>query len=143
MASGIYWMGRGSFFSCLPFLPACQEIFVPDDNPAGEVVVVAPGVREGGGGEPGSAGGGAAGQGVDCNGQGTSRGVTELDEEFSAAVFGRIDRRFLRPRDHLHVVGKGAITLHVLWTFIAMHVVAMVRLQHGVVGDLLSTSHIL
>ena len=43
----------------------------------------------------------------------------------------------------LHVVVKGAIIRHVLWTFIVMHVVAMARLQHGVIGNLLSTSHIL
>ena len=43
----------------------------------------------------------------------------------------------------LHFVGTGAITRHVLWTLIAVHVVAMVRLQHGVIGNLLSTSHIL
>jgi hypothetical protein len=43
----------------------------------------------------------------------------------------------------LHVVGVRAITRHVLWILVAMHVVAMVRLQHGVTGNLLSTSHIL
>ena len=45
--------------------------------------------------------------------------------------------------DGLHVVGLKAITRHVLWTLLAMHVVAMVRLQHGVTGNLLSTTHIL
>jgi len=45
--------------------------------------------------------------------------------------------------DRLHVVGLRAITRHVLWTLLAMHVVAMVRLQHGVTGNLLSTTHIL
>lgn len=43
----------------------------------------------------------------------------------------------------LHVVGIRAITRHVLWTLVAMHVVAMVRLQHGVTENLLSTTHIL
>jgi hypothetical protein len=42
----------------------------------------------------------------------------------------------------LNVVGTRAITRHVLWTLIAEHVVAMVRLQHGVTGNLLSTTHI-
>jgi len=45
--------------------------------------------------------------------------------------------------DRLHVVSLRAITRHVLWTLLAMHVVAMVRLQHGVTGNLLSTTHIL
>jgi hypothetical protein len=44
--------------------------------------------------------------------------------------------------DRLLVVGFKAITRHVLWTLLAMHVVAMVRLQHGVTGNLLSTTHI-
>jgi hypothetical protein len=43
----------------------------------------------------------------------------------------------------LNVVGERAITRHLLWTMIAAHVVAMVRLQHGVKGNLLSTTHIL
>jgi hypothetical protein len=42
----------------------------------------------------------------------------------------------------LNVVGTRAITRHVLQTMIAAHVVAMVRLQHGVTGNLLSTTHI-
>ena len=33
-------------------------------------------------------------------------------------------------------VGKRAITRHVLWVMVAMHVVEMVRLQHGVVGNI-------
>ena len=45
--------------------------------------------------------------------------------------------------DRLHVVGLKAITRHVLWTLLAMHVVAMVRLQHGVTGNLFLTIHIL
>jgi len=43
----------------------------------------------------------------------------------------------------LNVVGERAITRHLLWTMVAAHVVAMVRLQHGVKGNLLSTTHIL
>ncbi|MEK7218275.1 MAG: transposase [Patescibacteria group bacterium] len=43
----------------------------------------------------------------------------------------------------LNVVGERAIKRHVLWTMIATHVVAMVRLQHGVKGNLLSTTHIM
>ena len=39
-------------------------------------------------------------------------------------------------------VDKRAITRHVLWVLVAVHVVAMVRLQHGVTGNLLSTTHI-
>ncbi len=43
----------------------------------------------------------------------------------------------------LRVVGMRAIQRHVPWTLVAMRVVAMVRLQHGVTEDLLSTTHIL
>ena len=43
----------------------------------------------------------------------------------------------------LNVVGMEAIRRHVLWTLVSAHVVAMVRLQHGVVENLLSISHIL
>jgi DNA-binding transcriptional regulator LsrR (DeoR family) len=43
----------------------------------------------------------------------------------------------------LILVGTRAVTRHVLWTLVAMHVVAMVRLQHGVLENLLSTTHIL
>lgn len=43
----------------------------------------------------------------------------------------------------LNVVGERAVSRHLLWTLIAAHIVAMVRLQHGVKGNLLSTTHIL
>ena len=42
----------------------------------------------------------------------------------------------------LNVVGVRAITRHVLWTMLAAHIVAMVRLQHGVTDNLLSTTHL-
>ena len=42
----------------------------------------------------------------------------------------------------LNVVGVRAITRHVLWTMLAAHIVAMVRLQHGVKDNLLSTTHL-
>ena len=32
---------------------------------------------------------------------------------------------------------------HVLWALVSVHVVEMVRLQHGVVDNLLSITHIL
>jgi hypothetical protein len=44
--------------------------------------------------------------------------------------------------DTLNVVGERAITRHVLWTMLAAHIVAMVRLQHGVTDNLLSTTHL-
>lgn len=43
----------------------------------------------------------------------------------------------------LNVVGMEAIKRHVQWALVAAHVVAMVRLQHGVVDNLLSVTHIL
>jgi len=43
----------------------------------------------------------------------------------------------------LNVVGMEAIKRHVLWALVSIHVVALVRLQHGVVDNLLSISHIL
>ena len=43
----------------------------------------------------------------------------------------------------LNVVGVAAVNRHVLWALVAAHVVAMVRLQHGVVDNLLSITHIL
>ena len=43
----------------------------------------------------------------------------------------------------MNVVGMGAIKRHVLWALMAVHVVAMVRLQHGVVDNLLSITHLL
>jgi hypothetical protein len=45
--------------------------------------------------------------------------------------------------DGLHVVGLKAITRHVLWTLLAMHVVAMLRLQNQVTENFLSTIYIL
>ena len=43
----------------------------------------------------------------------------------------------------LNVVGMDAIMRHVLWALVSAHVVALVRLQHGVVDNLLSITHIL
>ena len=43
----------------------------------------------------------------------------------------------------LNVVGMEAIKRHVLWALVAVHLVAMVRLQHGVVDNLLSITHLL
>jgi len=43
----------------------------------------------------------------------------------------------------LNVVGIEAIKRHVLWALVAVHVVALVRLQHGVVDNLLSITHLL
>ena len=48
-----------------------------------------------------------------------------------------------RLKTGLHVVGMTAIVRHVLCTIVAMYVLAMVRLQHGVTENLLSTTHIL
>jgi hypothetical protein len=45
--------------------------------------------------------------------------------------------------ERLHIVGLKAMTRHVLWTLLTMHIVAMVRLQNRVTGNLLSTTHIL
>ena len=41
------------------------------------------------------------------------------------------------------IVGMEAIMRHVLWALVSVHVVEMVRLQHGVVDNLLSITHIL
>ncbi len=43
----------------------------------------------------------------------------------------------------LNVVGMGAIKRHVLWALVSIHVVALVWLQHGVVDNLLSITHLL
>ena len=43
----------------------------------------------------------------------------------------------------LNVVGMDAVMRHVLWALVSAHVVALVRLQHGVVDNLLSITHIL
>jgi hypothetical protein len=43
----------------------------------------------------------------------------------------------------LNVVGVEAVKRHVLWALVSAHVVALVRLQHGVVDNLLSITHIL
>jgi len=43
----------------------------------------------------------------------------------------------------LNMVGMETIRRHVLWALVSAHVVTMVRLQHGVVENLLSVKHIL
>jgi hypothetical protein len=42
----------------------------------------------------------------------------------------------------LNEVRVRAITRHVLWMMLVAHIVAMERLQPGVMGDLLSTTHL-
>jgi hypothetical protein len=71
-----------------------------------------------------------------------STGVRKFQPPFLGNIRPPFSREHYALGVGLNVVGTRAITRHVLWTVIAAHVVAMVRLQHGVTGNLLSTTHI-
>jgi hypothetical protein len=52
-------------------------------------------------------------------------------------------KKHYRLEMRLRVEGMRGILWQLLWTLVAMHVMAMVRLQHGVTANLFSTTHIL